>query len=280
MNSSHTLENIKLQSLRSLPNRIKRSGRFVIFEVVKRPGDKPAKRLLPGKRGYRSWSGPKHAGNTYEYAEVVSQVGRNPQLSAGLILDSVDLISIDIDHACDERGNLDPGVETLLRQTNCYLERSLSGRGFHLLFDAGQAGSIPRVEHPTRHGDLIEPCEGLLAVTGDLVDRRSRIGTPEELVQAVDLIGQIWTTARPALQPSQQPPCRPANMTSAEVRRLLERIPARFFVDYGCWLKIGMAIHDAIPNAEGLNLWDELSLMKAPDKYEEGICDAKWKSFK
>lgn len=56
---------------------------------------------------------------------------------------------------------------------------------------------------------------------------------------------------------------------------LLNRIDYRFGADYHNWIAIGMALHSV--DTSLLDIWDEWS--SRCDKYVEGECELKWRSF-
>jgi len=62
-----------------------------------------------------------------------------------------------------------------------------------------------------------------------------------------------------------------------EIRKAAEAIDVKR-LRYNEWLKVGMAIHHAMPNEDGLALWDEIS--KNDDRYKVGECRQKWEGFK
>ena len=59
-----------------------------------------------------------------------------------------------------------------------------------------------------------------------------------------------------------------------EVRRIIAELPLDD--DYEGWLNVGMGIHHQLEGG-GLDLWKEWSATS--DKYQEDVCDLKWKSF-
>lgn len=61
-----------------------------------------------------------------------------------------------------------------------------------------------------------------------------------------------------------------------EVRRALSTIPVAH--DRKTWLELGMAIHDALPNQQGLHLWMDWS--RQSDKFNEADQIKNWKSFR
>lgn len=63
------------------------------------------------------------------------------------------------------------------------------------------------------------------------------------------------------------------------VEDALQRIGADRWASYQGWIDIGMALASWDSGYNGLSLWDRYSRLKAPDKWEMGICEAKWQTF-
>lgn len=60
-----------------------------------------------------------------------------------------------------------------------------------------------------------------------------------------------------------------------EASKSLDRLDISFHSDYDKWVKVGMALKEF--GISGLQLWKEWS--KKSEKYEEGKCEEKWKTF-
>jgi hypothetical protein len=65
-----------------------------------------------------------------------------------------------------------------------------------------------------------------------------------------------------------------SNWSVKKVEQMLYKLDPS--VDHDTWVDIGMSLHSWDP-IEGFELWDEWS--KQSDKYEEGLCESKWKGF-
>lgn len=62
-------------------------------------------------------------------------------------------------------------------------------------------------------------------------------------------------------------------------RELLDHLPFMWCDLYHDWVRAGMALHHEFGgDAEALALWDEWS-QRNPNKYQEGLCAAKWETF-
>jgi hypothetical protein len=57
----------------------------------------------------------------------------------------------------------------------------------------------------------------------------------------------------------------------------LDRLSPERADDYDSWILVGMSIHYAKPEVEGLETWDRWS--RQSKKYEPGLCSQKWGSF-
>lgn len=63
------------------------------------------------------------------------------------------------------------------------------------------------------------------------------------------------------------------------VEAALQRIGPARWASYQGWIDIGMALHSWDSGHNGLSLWERYSRLKAPDKWEMGICETKWATF-
>jgi predicted P-loop ATPase len=78
-------------------------------------------------------------------------------------------------------------------------------------------------------------------------------------------------------QPDPAPLLRIPDTDSTRARDYLARIPAADADDYDTWLRVGMALHSA---GDDSLLHDWISWSTASGKFEPGICEAKWNTFK
>ena len=245
-------------------------ARYVFFRVRHQGSDKPEKLIQPNKSGSKKWKNCP-AGDLYSFSELEPKLGSDPDLVPALVLETAGLTCIDIDRAYDDQNQVLSEIQTLIDSTSGYLEASVSGKGFHLLFESGDKDQrCQRVKHPVANADLIEPADGLLLLTGDVIDNRSKVGSVSDFRLATARIESIFSPAKPAQRSSG---------TEEWLRKALDSISSQYFETYEQWLHIGMAVHSVMPCQAGLDLWDEFSESKAPYEYEDGICEAKWDSF-
>jgi len=78
-------------------------------------------------------------------------------------------------------------------------------------------------------------------------------------------------------QPEPTPLLRLPEPDSHRARDFLSRIPAADADDYDTWVKVGMALHSV---GDDSLLQDWIHWSAASGKFESGVCDAKWKTFK
>jgi hypothetical protein len=50
-------------------------------------------------------------------------------------------------------------------------------------------------------------------------------------------------------------------------------------LDYNTWLSIGMALHSAMPTAEGLSIWKDISRGPSHKEGDDDVCESKWIGF-
>lgn len=67
-------------------------------------------------------------------------------------------------------------------------------------------------------------------------------------------------------------------LTIEEARKLLEYIDITQLT-YDEWVKVGFAINNELPGADGLELWEEWSAQDSRGLFVEGECAYKWKTF-
>lgn len=71
----------------------------------------------------------------------------------------------------------------------------------------------------------------------------------------------------------------PQEFSEKEVLELLAQMPDNVVHEYSPWVRVGMALHTVSRGAEwGLRLWDNWSQQSG--KYEAGVTQQKWRSFK
>jgi predicted P-loop ATPase len=78
-------------------------------------------------------------------------------------------------------------------------------------------------------------------------------------------------------RPDPAPLLRLPETDSSRAREFLERIPAADADDYDDWVKVGMALHSVGDDAL-LADWIQWSAISG--KFEPGVCEAKWRTFK
>jgi predicted P-loop ATPase len=78
-------------------------------------------------------------------------------------------------------------------------------------------------------------------------------------------------------QPDPAPLIRIPQPDAQRARDFLERIPAADADDYDTWVKVGMALHSV---GDDSLLQDWIKWSASSGKFEPGICEAKWRTFK
>lgn len=78
-------------------------------------------------------------------------------------------------------------------------------------------------------------------------------------------------------QPDPAPLIRIPESDAQRARDFLDRIPAADADDYDNWVKVGMALHSV---GDDTLLHDWISWSANSGKFEPGICEAKWRTFK
>jgi hypothetical protein len=189
---------------------------------------------------------------------------------------------IDLDHVIDGE-DIDPRALEIITKSHCYVERSPSGEGLHILGTSNVG-----------HADVKSGAVGLeiysgaryFTVTGDVFKR----GPLTDLLETASLARKLFH--RKELPRSRVP--RPEGkhlrglsrvVWTQERRRVVAMLPYLDPAEYDVWLRVGMAIHKASAgNESGFDLWHRWSAGQRtgqpPDNYK-GISDCRnrWRSF-
>jgi hypothetical protein len=191
-------------------------------------------------------------------------------------------VGLDLDGAYDDAGALRPWARELLAHADgrAYIERSVSGRGIHIILRAS-CPALPKILFGGEHHNLAvfrQNC--YFRLTGDVLP--GSVATLPDAQGAMDaIIRRFWPETTQPAQPARRAPHQAVKPIFADsdydrAAAALERLAPWRCDDYHEWLRVGLALHDLGPG--GLALWDTWS--QRSSKYRPDEPARKWQSFK
>lgn len=200
----------------------------------------------------------------------------------GLAFSGTDLIGLDLDHVYDSLGKLKPFAEQLLNHIDGFIERSVSGDGYHIIT---RTDSNYQNFKDKQTGFEIFRRDVFIALTGDEDRTFSSSIFPSSSVDLA-IIQPYAERAQREYQAKKDrfeiDGLRDLHLSIEELRDIVMSIRAP---DTGrdFWLKIGMAIHHQGRGAkEYKEIWDDYSLQDPAifgDYAGTHLIDAEWRSF-
>ncbi|MBU3628909.1 AAA family ATPase [Polynucleobacter sp. AP-Reno-20A-A9] len=192
-------------------------------------------------------------------ASLLNELKRSPEQrqfhGIGMSLTGAnDLLVVDLDKVILEDGSIKPHAKEILETIPGFVERSISGTGFHIFTKSADWESGNQSNHEL--GVEIFREGRYIAITGD-EDRSFSKPIPSVSVSAEILKRYL----RPNPKQSDFDTYKPADPAWTIERiesELLSFFPSE--LDYGTWLEIGMALHHQTNgSAEGYECFDRLS---------------------
>lgn len=191
-------------------------------------------------------------------------------------------VGLDLDGAFDDAGELRPWARELLAIVDgrAYIERSVSGRGIHVILRAS-CPALPKIKFGGEHHELAvfrQNC--FFVITGDVMPG-SVASLPDGQAVMEALTRRFWPDAMTPAQPRTAAPQRakPPILADSDYDRAaaaLDRLAPWRCDDYHEWIRVGMALHELGP--VGLVLWDAWS--QRSSKYKPDEPARKWQGFK
>ena len=202
----------------------------------------------------------------------------------GLSLNYGEYTVIDLDRVIDEEGRLDSRAKDIIENTPGYVERSVSGVGYHIITKLSDWGNH---NHSDRLWGLeIFRGKRFIAITGD-VDERFNKSIPLKPISSATVLKyatQINSRESEPYDPFLAWGNIDQQMSLAEADKLVMSIAPQINVGSSrqFWLSIGMSLHCQFAGAhEALELWNKYS--EQPDAGEyKGFSDLEkaWDSFR
>lgn len=190
----------------------------------------------------------------------------------------IHLAGADFDACLDEATHRTlPGRQEHVRvakELGGWAELSPSGTGLHVITieDRSRKAVTSKGVEVYSHGRFF-------TFTGEPVPGFPRVeDVPRASLHAARVLAGAHDTDRDDDQSAPLPKPR-TGIDMKAARELLDHLPFRWCNEYLDWLRAGMALHHEFGgHEEALELWDEWS-QRAPHRYEDGICAAKWETF-
>ena len=183
--------------------------------------------------------------------------------------------AIDLDYAIDQDGNITSFALDILENIPGYVERSVSGRGFHIFTKLADCETT--IIEKSLNLEIYKD-KRFIAVTGD-IDRRFNKGIPLNPVSFEPL--KKYLVINNQKSNLSEVKYRDPNWSLERIKiELLSELPKE--LSYDEWIQIGMALHfQSEGSDEGFYLFDEFSANAEnyPSGNEPSTRD-KWNSFK
>jgi hypothetical protein len=280
----NVVQNVELR-LNKIPSQLKELPHWRPFKLIPPAtvGDKPGKTPLNAHTLHAS----NNTGNvddctSFEIAKsmLLKELEKAPNAQRfhgiGMSLTGAnDLLVIDLDKVVEGDGSIKPHAKEILEMVPGFVERSVSGTGFHIF----TTSSDWRDGNQSNHKEGVEVFRGAkyIAVTGDEDEFYSK-PIPSESV-STQILHQYFQSKPVQDGFENYKPTDPAWTIERIESELLEYFPHE--LDYNTWLDIGMAIHHQTNGAyEGFECFDRLSMRGSnyPAAGQPTTWD-KWESF-
>lgn len=182
------------------------------------------------------------------------------------------LVAIDLDHCIDSSGSVVAEAQEILRMNSTtYVERSPSKDGLHIwCFGKAITTGKKQIEVASRDMKLgLEVYDytspRYLTITGDIFQKADLQNNQASLDWLYEkYFADSFAASKEFLLAA-------GDLDRQKLSSALERIPPD---DYATWIQVGMALKTANLNLE---VWEEWS--RRSNKFGEGICAEKWRTF-
>jgi hypothetical protein len=174
---------------------------------------------------------------------------------------------LDLDDCRDpDTGRLSESAVYYLRLLDTYSEVSPSRTGAKAI----AVGRLPKGRRDNGRGVEMYDSGRYFTVTGWRLD-----GFPADVMERTEALARVHATAFTEARAAG----KQAHLSDRELTlSALAGLSTRRAAGYSDWLAVGMALHCVDPSEAMLAEWDRWS-QGCADKYEEGACATKWRSF-
>ena len=281
---TYVKQNVEL-CLNNIPDQLKELPHWRPFKLTQplKPGDKPGKTPLSAHTLLTS----NHTANTddctsFEAAksmllkELEKPSGQRQFHGIGMSLTGAnDLLVVDLDKVYLDDGLIKPHIQEILEVIPGFVERSVSGTGFHIFTKSAdwEGGNKSNQEH----GVEVFRDSRYIAITGDEDEYFSKPIPPESV--STQILTQYFHSSTSEQSFESYKPVDPAWTIERIDSELLSFFPDE--LDYDTWLDIGMALHHQTNGAYGgYECFDRLSMRGSnyPESGQPTTRD-KWESF-
>jgi len=266
-------------NLDGIPLELRRLDQWVLWKfTLASHGRKWTKRPVQADEANASVTNPQHWCSFADVSEAYRS-GRFDGIGFVFVRNG-GYCGVDLDnHRDPQTGELDEFAKRILASIPTYAEVSPSSTGIKL-FCRGALPAGPRVDHDQG----VETYESgrYFAVTGQLVPGAPSV-CEDRTTELAQVLPEIFASRRCISTRAIASPCTEGSVNSTNDKRAtaLEALAAispsraRGYTD---WLQVGQALHSVDSSESMLAEWDRWS-QRCPEKYSEGVCADKWRSF-
>ena len=273
----------------SIPSGLQDERNFIFWKLVwdERKGKFSKKPVNPKNFNYGGQNDPSCL---IEFAQALSKLNTEHEKALenrrfhgiGIAFSGNGLIGLDLDHVYQPDGRLKPFAEAILQNTTGFVEKSVSGDGYHIITRT-DAPYQNYKDHQTGFEIFRSDC--FIALTGKEDRSYTAKLFPADSVDlsAIKPYAEKAERARQAkMDRFEMDSFRDPNLSIEELRDIVMSINAPD-VGRDFWLRVGLAIHHQGKGAEEYKeIWDEYS-QQNPEifgDYAGGrVIDAEWRSF-
>ncbi|BDT74874.1 AAA family ATPase [Polynucleobacter sp. KF022] len=182
----------------------------------------------------------------------------------GMAFKNDQIIGLDLDKVFDQSGNLKPVAKDILENARGFVEKSVSGTGYHIITKTDKPFSNYK-DHDI--GFEVFKSNMFIALTGDVDEQYSAKEFPRSPVDLA-VLDKYLKRSTEAYEASKQAfdgfaQTRDLNLCNDELRSIVMSIQPPDD-GYEFWLKVGMATHHQTRGSdEGLDIWKEYSTQDA-----------------
>ena len=264
-------------NLLAIPHQLKELSQWMPYKLVQKPDKDKLSKVPQNKSGYPAAKTDRENWLSFDACLELYESNKTKFDGIGFCPNNPHLLFIDLDECFLSDGSLDNRARELVDSIEGYVERSLSGKGVHIVTLADKAYGNPK----SQDGKVeVFTTAMYLAMTGDIFEEREHIPA---YAPDTSVLGKYLQKVEPATQFDEFEAYgkRDHSLTLEKARDMVinQIIPNPTYED---WLQLGMALHFQFEGAyEALDLWDDYSLQDGAGNYS-GFSDLEkhWDKFR
>ena len=265
-------------NLLAIPNQLKELAQWMPYKLVQKPDRDKLSKVPHGKSGYRADKRDRQKWLSFDECLALYEDGKAKFDGIGFCPNNPNLLFIDLDDCFQPDGSLDGRARELVDSIEGYVERSLSGKGVHIVTLADKAYGNPK--SPDGKVEVFTSAM-YLAMTGDVFENRQYIPSYAPDTSVLQKYLKQEESAKQQFDDFENYGKRDQNLTLEKASDILmnKLIPNPVYDD---WLQLGMALHFQFEgDYEALDLWDCYSQRDGAGNYSGyGDLEKLWNGFK